>query len=429
LASRMLRRPLGPTLIILAGPAYLINMQLLLPEKMISAFGLTGLACLLKSLDEDRPAWAVLAGVLIAAALLFKSTAVFVLLLALAAAWRRRSWKWLAVFGGLTAAPLAVVLAHGIVTGSLWAGAAGSAWRSVAQSPATSGRVLADRIRALLAFTGGCGLVTAAWPLLAARRPRRWWLGLLGVGALVALLFCPFLDLSAVDAPQRLWGAAFSAAAVVSLGIFLSRLVRGHPYGGVLTAWAAVVLVLQMFFYWSVVTRYLAFLIIPIVLAQALVLEARLGPEALRRSYAAGFVVLFALSSALARVDYRYAGAQRETARMVAERFPGRRLWFTGHWGFQYYMEKAGASQVDALSGGWQALRPGDIVVIPAVNANLLLPPRRPGVPLPECLVCRERIPLRLIRRGGAGFFSSNLGFLPYSVNREPLDTFGIVEW
>ena len=99
LAARFVRRPLGPTLIILAGPAYLINMQLLLPDKMIAAFGLAGLACFLRALDEGRSAWSILAGLLIASALLCKFTAIFVLLLALAAAWRRKSWRWLASLG------------------------------------------------------------------------------------------------------------------------------------------------------------------------------------------------------------------------------------------------------------------------------------------------------------------------------------------
>ena len=431
LAARLLRRPLGPTLIILSGPAYLINMQLLLPDKMIAAFGLAGLACFLRALDEDRPAWSILAGALIAAALLFKCTAVFVLLLALAAGRRRRSWRWLTLFGGLTAAPLAIALAVGSWTGGPgpWGGVFGSAWRSLSQSPAVSGREFFDRLRALLAFTGGCGLVTMAWPLLVMRRPRRWGLWALAAGGVVLVLFCPFLDLAAVTARQRLSGVVFSLGALVSLGVFRCRLLRGHPYGGLLATWAAVLMVLQLFFYWSIVTRYVAFLIMPIVLAQAVVLEARLAPETLRRTYAAGFVAVFALSLALARVDYRYAGAQKETVRMLAERFRGRRLWFTGHWGFQYYMEKAEASQIDALAGGWQAPRPGDIAVIPTINTRILQPPFRPAAGQPEFLVCRDRVPLRLIQRGGAGFFTSKFGFLPYSIDSGPLDVFRIVEW
>ena len=426
LAARVLRRPLGPTLIILAGPAYLINMQYLMPDKMIAAFGLAGLACFLRALDEDRPAWTILAGTLMAAALMCKFTAIFVLLVALAAGRGRRSWSWLALFCGLTAAPLALALAGEISRAG--GGTAENVWH-ILRYIVTSGREFPGRLRALLAFTGGCGLVTMAWPLLVLRRRRRWGLWLLAAGVAVLVLFCPFLDLSEVVRRERLLGIVFSFGALISLSVFRCRLVRGHPFGGFLTAWAAVVLVLQLFFYWSIVTRYVAFLIMPIVLAQAAVLEARLAPQTLRRTYAVGFAAVFVLSLALAQVDYRYAGVQKETARMVAERFRGRRIWFTGHWGFQYYMEKAGASQIDELSGGWQALRPGDIAVIPTINTRILPPPARAAEGQLQLLVCRDRLPLRLIQRGGAGFYSSNFGFVPYSIDSGRLDVFRIVEW
>ena len=431
LAARLLRRPLGPTLIILAGPAYLINMQHLMPDKMIAAFGLAGLACFLRALEGDRPGWSVLAGLLIALALLCKITAVFVLLLALAAAWRRKSWRWLAAFAGLTAAPLILALAGEYLRGGEWGGMAGTAWRSIRQAPSMGGREFCDRLRALLAFTGGCGAVTMVWPLLAwpARTRGYGWRGLLAAAAAVALLFLPCLDSSAVALRGRLLGALFSFGALASLGVFAGRPLRGHPSGRLLAAWAALVLVLQLLFYWSVVSRYVVFLLMPIVLAQAAVLEARLAPASLRRTYAAGFVVTLVLSLALARVDYRYAAAQKETALLVAQQARGKRIWFTGHWGFQYYMEKAGGIQIDALAGGWQAPRPGDIVVIPAINSRILPLPRRPGAAPGMVLACPESIPLRLIQNGGAGFYSSKFGFLPYSFANGPLDAFRILVW
>ncbi|MBI5240713.1 MAG: glycosyltransferase family 39 protein [Elusimicrobia bacterium] len=423
LAARLLRRPLVPTLIILAGPAYLINMGHLMPDKLVAAFGLAGLACFLKALDEDRPAFFPWAGVLLAGALLCKFTAVFALLAVLGAGWGRRPARWLAWFCVLTAAPLLAALAAAYLRGGAWGGVAGSAWRGVSVGLAMSGGGFFDRLRALLAFTGGCGFVTMAWPLLD-RSWRRRGLVLLAAAAAVAVLFLPSLDRSAVVPHERLLGAVFSFGALASLSIFVPLPARGHRHGRLLAAWAAAVLVLQLFFYWSIVTRYVAFLIIPIVLAQAAALEARLETRALRRTYAVGLGLTLVLSLALARVDYRYAAAQKEIAALVAEQARGRRLWFTGHWGFQYYMEKAGAAPLDALAGGWGVLRPGDIAVVPTVNTLVLPPPGpAPGLVLP----CPEPVPLRLMGRGGAGFYSSNFGFLPYSVDGSPLDSFRIL--
>jgi hypothetical protein len=428
LAARLLRRPLGPTLILLAGPAYLINMGHLMPDKLVAAFALAGLACFLTALEEDRPAFFAWAGALLAAAMLCKLTAVFALLAALAAGWGRRPARWLALFGALTAAPLLAVLAGAYLGGGAGGGVAGTAWRGISGALAMSGAEFGGRLRALLAFTGGCGIVTMAWPFLERARGRRWKLGLAAAAVLAGALFLPFWDAAEVPLRARLLGAAFSLGAVFSLSVFGRSAALRRPQARFLAAWAASVILLQLLLYWSVVTRYVAFLIIPVVLAQAAALETRLGPAALRRTYAVGFGVVFILSMALARVDYRYAAAQKETAGLVAEQARGKRLWFTGHWGFQYYMEKAGASQIDALAGGWGAPRPGDVVVVPAVNSRVL-PLPGPAAGRGIVLPCPEPVPLRLMGRGGAGFYSSKFGFLPYSVDSGPVDSFRILLW
>jgi hypothetical protein len=64
------------------------------------------------------------------------------------------------------------------------------------------------------------------------------------------------------------------------------------------------------------------------------------------------------------------AGSARQAAAdIVAARAnrPGT-LWFQGHWGFQYYMEAAGARPIDKRDFDG---KPGDLIVFPSNNTNV----------------------------------------------------------
>jgi hypothetical protein len=106
----------------------------------------------------------------------------------------------------------------------------------------------------------------------------------------------------------------------------------------------------------------------------------------------------------------------------------GRRVWFTGHWGFQHYQERAGARALDRSKGGWDETAPGDAVVTSVVNCNQIAP-ARPVLSDVETSRVESALPLRLISGwGGQGaFYSSSFGFLPFSLSREPLEEFRII--
>jgi hypothetical protein len=79
------------------------------------------------------------------------------------------------------------------------------------------------------------------------------------------------------------------------------------------------------------------------------------------------------LSLLLAQVDSQQAGIARKRAEQVRTQYAGRpgRVWFEGHWGFQFYMQKSGAWPVDFLCS---VLSPGEIMIVPANNYNLRMP-------------------------------------------------------
>jgi hypothetical protein len=125
--------------------------------------------------------------------------------------------------------------------------------------------------------------------------------------------------------------------------------------------------------------------------------------------------------------DYKFANTARLASSYFQNRFqtePGR-VWFEGHWGFQYYMEQWRAKPVDLEQ--WRAkpvdqsepgIVSGDLVIIPVNNTNIsrTLPAttgRTEQVNFPQFL-------LATMSPKTAGFYSSVWGPLPWAFARIP---------
>jgi hypothetical protein len=100
-------------------------------------------------------------------------------------------------------------------------------------------------------------------------------------------------------------------------------------------------------------------------------------------------------------------------------------LWFQGHWGFQFAMERRGARPPDRESSQFHL---GDVVVVPMNNTNTW--------PLPADVPVRFdrfEIPLgvgatTISLRRGAGLYSSFWGPLPYRLD-PPLPERYVIVW
>lgn len=417
LAARMLKKPLGPTLVVLLSPAWMLNVPMVAAEKWVAAFGLLGLAALVHG--GDTTASLALSASLLALALLSKLSAAFLLVPAIAWLWRRGSSPRTAVlFAAAASLPAALVVRGGGGENAL------GIWRHTALAGGLTGGAV-ETVRAFLAFVGGCLLAVCAWPL-SGRRPARPVVS--GAAIAAAALFLPWFDAQPVRLLDRATGILFAFGAVLSF----AEAARERPRDDetwLLWSWIAALSFLQLFVYWAVVSRYILFLTPPLAFVSARSLERRTNGRRLARVYAVSGALALLVSVALGDVDARFAGAQKEAAAAAVRlpRAPGARLWFTGHWGLQYYLEAAGATGLDRSRGGWDQVAPHDLVVVPATNANLLMPRRRlVGRTAVTSVGCF--IPLRLMRTGSAGFYSSTFGFLPYALSRAPLDTFSLAE-
>ena len=113
--------------------------------------------------------------------------------------------------------------------------------------------------------------------------------------------------------------------------------------------------------------------------------------------------------------DYSWADTARSAAAAIAKSFQGggRTVWFQGHWGFQYYMEAAGAK---ALNMEKLTFMPIDVIVTPSNNTNVYELPEE-SLSLSQTF---ELTPCRaLATMSGAlvrGFYANSRGPLPYAV-------------
>lgn len=410
-AARLLKKPLMPVLLVLASPLYWLNIHLLTAERWVAAFGFAGLYAATRAREGDRRWLAASAAAFALAtaskytALVLAAPAAAILISARVPPLALACWAAAAASPALAAAAASTLGGYGggrVALQVSASGLEGGTWRH-----------WIHRVRAVAALLGGGTLFLAAWPWASVRRQP---LPVLAAAAVAALSFLPWFDLAAVRPVDRLLGVALAAGAAMAL----AETAAAVP---VWASWLGAVLALQLV-YWSVVSRSVLFAIPPLVFALAAEAESRGRPLPPASALA---VLLFGL--ALGSVDARYAGAQKDFAALVKERYldAGRTVWYTGHWGLQHYMSQAGAKPLEEDPAA-EGPRSGEVIAIPANNTNIVRV--RPRLADVRAVAVDHPLPLRLMSAGApeAGFYSSAFGFLPFSLSREPVDELTLVE-
>jgi hypothetical protein len=192
-----------------------------------------------------------------------------------------------------------------------------------------------------------------------------------------------------------------------------------------LVLWVAGTLFFTAFGNWTVNGRSL----LPLLPALGILLARRWEAGGQMRSKALQFGLAGSVLLALlvAQSDFQLAIAVRRSAQEACAKCAQARgsVWFEGHWGFQYYMDKLGALPVDLNHPKPQA---GDILVIPAHNTDIYRP-------APEIVARREVLTIRnpsmlatWNAAVGAGFYASVVGPLPFGFGKVPAETVFIYE-
>ena len=201
-----------------------------------------------------------------------------------------------------------------------------------------------------------------------------------------------------------------------------------------LAAWLGGVLLFNQLLLFASV-RYLLPALVPAVLVLTCVLEE--STDRARAWLAGSAAVTLALALGLSVGDMRLANAERTFASHLSRLSAGPDLpagtrWFVGHWGFQYYMERAGARALDAEN---DALQAGDLVVLSRyADPHRVHPDLLQRLKLLRIVDVPSRWLLRTLSHQAPGFFHANTArlpptrtpfvFLPYALSTEPLDRF-----
>ena len=417
LGRRLTPRPLVAALFTLWTPAFLVSSTQVMCDVPMLCLWVWALVLWIVGLERDHLGWLLAAGVLVAACALTKYFGIALIPLLLVYSWaeRRRPGRWLAAL----LVPVAALAAYQMWTASLYGRGLLLDAAQYATTVRLVGATLLEKPMTGLVFTGGCLVsIVVLLPWLASRRV----LALAGVAAAALTLLLLLLlggslgNLSLVDAAGVRWLptlqlAAFALSGLICLALVLGDLARHRDAPSLLLAlWVLGTFSFATFFNWSVNGRS----VLPMVPAVGLLVARRMAsrPVDPRR-----LVPAFAAAAALALVptwaDYRLANASRAAAsRVFAEHVRGNEgVWFQGHWGFQYYMEAAGARPFDSRR---PAFRPGDLLVTPVNNTNMY---RLPAAWFDEHVRLFEETTGWVAtqdKRVHAGFYAAVFGPLPF---------------
>jgi len=436
LATRFTGRPLLAAAACVLTPAFVVSSTSLMSDTPMLCLWVWSIVFFDRGLREGRTAPLLVGGLSIAAAALTKYFAISLLPLLAVYAWLRlrRGGPWVASL----LAPVALLGAYEYATWQRYGtGLLSSAmlypsefWSTAALD--LGGAFHLQQLLAGVAFTGACtaSVLTLAPCWLRRREAARLAIlgGILLIGLLGSARVSPLL-LGAehwrltygIAAQVALWSTA--GVAVLLLAIRDASRERS-PESALLLLWVVGTLVFAGFVNWTVNGRS----ILPLAPAVGILLARRVErrePGAGRLGIAGGLLAAAAIALAAAWADAGWANSAREAARIVSERYAGQAgtVWIQGHWGFQYYAEMHGLPHMDYASS---SLERDDLVVMPLRNTYVFALrdawAERVGafeVSVPGWISTHSP-------GGGAGFYTSVWGPLPFSVGRFPPELYEI---
>lgn len=290
------------------------------------------------------------------------------------------------------------------------AGLGGAAWRFI---------TLGKLHRHLLAYSLGWALaMPLVIPWLLVRRWRMRWSLFWQTAPVSVMLFTLGGEV------RWMWLTPLVVASVVVVvDVFESAWRERDTVQLICAAW--LLLPLPVLVYNNFAPKYL----VPSAPAVAFLVARLLGglPRWWGRALGIGMACAGALYGVLIlRADATFAGLERRAVdELIAPEIAhGRRVWIAGHWGFQWYAERAGARYLTDL----EAARRGDLLVVDrqADSEHTLR-----GIPW-----YRRRLVHwisddtpggRIISRvAGAGFYSNGYGYFPWAWGTDDIDRFEV---
>ena len=421
LAKIWCARPLLAAFIAMSTPVFLVSATTLMCDAPLLALWIWTVVFWERALKDGKIFYFLAAGLFAGLAVLTKYSALTLLpLLPILGIFRKRDlggWLlWLAV-------PLAMIGLYQFGTGKLYGqGLISAAADYAAQIRFGVAGGWANKTVIGLAYAGGCLLPVLFFA-------RRLWTkrelligGGLAVAAAVAALWATGVGRQ-FDWSFRLQMGLMLVAGIHLLLLAAAELWRQPDAVSLLLAlWLGSGLVFATVLNWTVSAR--SFL--PLIPAAAILVVRGLTRKISAAEKPVTFLWPLALSATLsvlvAAADYSLASSARAAARELAVECPSstNTLWFQGHGGFQFYLEKSGAFPVDFSRS---VLAPGEIMIVPSNNSNLVTPDASDVETMAtlEFETCPWLSTVSATT--GAGFYGAG-GFLPFIFGPVPAETY-----
>ena len=424
LARQFCNQPMLAALTTLFMPVFLISSTTVMCDVLMLALWIWAVVLWLEGLQRDDYWQLSLAGLLVGLATLAKyfGFCLLPLLVTYSLMQKRELGRWVACL-------LIPILMLCVYQWAIWIFYGYELFSDAANYAVsfktTTGESLAANGFTGLAFTGGCLAVTlflAPW-LWRVRRLAALALGMTLAAAVFFNVGNYFDHYKLLDRPIQtgveiqivLW-AVGGGCVLMLMAAELVNWRDAHTW--LLALWVLGTFLFAVFFNWTITGRSL----LPIAPALGILLARRwerFAPG--RKSWSLGLVTGLAMSAALAwwatRADAQFAADVRKATDQVCARYnrTARPLWFQGHWGFQYYMDKNGAAALDFNDA---ALLPGDYLAIPRNNSNVTLPNIKKVKTQAYLIIATSRWLTTFDECLGAGFYTSNWGPLPFVLGR-----------
>lgn len=407
-------------------PALLVSACSTMCDPMMLSLWLWATICWIEGLDSDRPTLFVLSAVLITAAGLTKyfGGCLILLLFAYSLARQRRlgQWVWYLLI------PISALAGYELLTlkmyghGLLATAAEFSDVRRLGYHSSKGAKILIG-----LSYAGGSILLGVLFaPIIWSRRQIA--AALFGSGIAVAFIMRGWVRLGLGLSTNwarltrhiywevisaHLWLFIAGGISILLLAI-ADYMKERSPDSLLLLLWVVGTFWFNTFENWTMNARS----ILPMVPAVAILVARRLDRVGLARNAKMQRSVIFALvvsgilSLWLARADSELADSGRTAAFLIRQKTSGN-LWFTGHSGFQFYMEQLGARSYDF---DHPQAKKGDYVAIPQAwprDTTLQFHGTTEDVVIPIPANASTNSPSR-----SAGFYHSYSFVMPYIFDR-----------
>jgi 4-amino-4-deoxy-L-arabinose transferase-like glycosyltransferase len=430
IARRFCQRPLLAALIAILTPGFLVSATQVMSDVPMVALWLWALHLWLRGLERDHLAFSAAGAFLVAVAALTKYFGASLLPLLLVYTLLQDKHLWRHLWTLLI--PFVLLLAYEFYTTRMYgrgllldAGSYAMQYREV-EDVTIYGKNLT-----VVVFTGGCLASVLFFTPWLWRTPGLILLAVIFVGGylfnqadslmqpIMKLNFDDFREGSYIKGqvvPTNLhfiqWALWFTAGVQVLLITGLDLLRNRNAQSLLLALWIGGTFIFCVFLNHMVNARVILPLAVPVAILVVRRLDM-LHTTSISKSprWFAPLIPATALCLILMAADYTLSGTARTAARELLGREHPERVWFSGHSGFQYYMEALGARSIDRTRD--IAIK-GDSYIIPSNNWFAIA--LSPDLVTDEIIVTYDTWDWVCTSHpeAYAGFYSDKAGLLPF---------------